>query len=93
MTSLLVLLCGTCDMPLQAAADQSLLALSVALAHPAISADPSLLCAVAHACKAWRHAVQQCSTCNTVIVINSDATLPWLCSFARWLPQHARLVK
>lgn len=80
-------------MPLQEAADQNLLALSVALAHPLISADPSLLCAAARTCKAWRDAVQQCKACNTIISIKSQASLPWLCSFTRWLPKHALLVK
>jgi hypothetical protein len=37
--------------------------------------------------------VQQCRTCNTVIVLNPEAKLPQLCAFARWLPKHAALVK
>jgi hypothetical protein len=37
--------------------------------------------------------VQQCSACNISVTIKPTASLPWLCSFARWLPKHAPLVK
>jgi hypothetical protein len=80
-------------MPLQDAVDNSLLGLSVAFAHRSISSHHKLLCAAALACKAWNVAVQQCRACNTVITINTTAPLPWFCSFARWLPKHAPLVK
>jgi hypothetical protein len=70
-----------------------MLGLSVAFAHPSISSHQKLLCAAALACKAWNVAVQQCRACNTLITIKTTAPLPWFCSFARWLPKHAPLVK
>jgi hypothetical protein len=35
-----------------------------------------LLCAAARACKAWREAVQQCSPCNTEVLIDLGNSNP-----------------
>jgi hypothetical protein len=67
-------------------------ALSVAFMYPALSTHPQVLCAAARACKDWRQAVQQCSACNTAVVVDAAAPLPLLDSFATWLPRHARLL-
>uniref|UniRef100_A0A383VAA8 F-box domain-containing protein n=1 Tax=Tetradesmus obliquus TaxID=3088 RepID=A0A383VAA8_TETOB len=68
-------------------------ALAIAVEHPALSTEPSVLCAAARSCKAWREAVQQCRACNTAVEVCLEAPLSQLCSFARWLPKHAALVK
>jgi hypothetical protein len=78
-------------LPLQEVADKNLLALTIALDHPALSADPEVLCAAARACKAWREAVQQCGVCNTVVCLH-DITAGQMQSFSQWLPKHAPLV-
>jgi hypothetical protein len=70
-----------------------MLALPIALEHPAVSTNPQVLCAAARACKAWREAVQQSSVCNTVVVLNKKSSIPQLRSFAAWLPKHAQLVR
>jgi hypothetical protein len=80
-------------MLLQGAAPSVPAALVIALDHPALSADPAILCAAARACKAWREAVQQCGACNTAVEVSLGAPLSRLCSFAHWLLQHAALVK
>jgi hypothetical protein len=36
--------------------------------------------------------VQQCSACNTEVVLDATAPLPQLRSFAQWLARHAGLV-
>jgi hypothetical protein len=75
------------------AAARAVLALSVALNHPELSTTPQILCAAACTCRSWREAVQQCRACNTVIKIGPNTPLLQLSSFAKWLPQHAALVK
>jgi hypothetical protein len=65
---------------------------SVALQHPAFSTNVRILCAAASTCRAWREAVQECSTCSTAVEVSLGAPLSRLCSFARWLPKHAALV-
>uniref|UniRef100_A0A383W678 F-box domain-containing protein n=1 Tax=Tetradesmus obliquus TaxID=3088 RepID=A0A383W678_TETOB len=45
--------------------DSSLLALPIAVEHPAISSSPKVLCAAACVCKDWRQAVQQCAARHT----------------------------
>lgn len=89
---MLSFLCVCCVQRQAAEPDRSVLALSIALQHPDLSTDPRIMCAAARACKAWRAAVQQCSACNTAITINPEASLPQLCSLARWLAKHAPLV-
>jgi hypothetical protein len=37
--------------------------------------------------------VHQCQACNTAVALCLDAPLPQLCSFARWLPKHAQLLR
>uniref|UniRef100_A0A383V7H8 F-box domain-containing protein n=1 Tax=Tetradesmus obliquus TaxID=3088 RepID=A0A383V7H8_TETOB len=71
----------------------NLAALSIAFEHPAISTELWILCAAARSCKAWREAVQQCAACNTAVEVCLAQPLSDLCSFARWLPKHALLVK
>jgi hypothetical protein len=83
---------------LQDAAAMHLLALSSAVHHPALSADPHILCTVAKVCKDWRGAVQQSGACNTFVdlILSSHKhgiALPKVASFASWLPKHAPLVK
>jgi hypothetical protein len=86
--------CPTCDKPASAAAFASALqALVVALEHPALSAEPKVMCAAARVCKAWRQAVQQCSACNMHVAVQLEASLEHLSSFARWLPKHAQLLR
>jgi hypothetical protein len=70
-----------------------MLALKLALEHPALSTHPKVLCAAACACKAWREAVQQCSACNTDVVIDLHSSLLQLRSFSSWLRNHAGLVR
>jgi hypothetical protein len=79
---------------LQAAQDAAgqLMAMQIALEHAALTTDPQIMCAAAKACRSWRDAVQQCGIGNTAVVLNTHAPLQQLCSFARWLPQHALLV-
>jgi hypothetical protein len=43
----------------------SLLAVRVALDHPALSSEQRVLCAAACVCRDWRQAVQQCGVRNT----------------------------
>uniref|UniRef100_A0A383VVN3 Uncharacterized protein n=1 Tax=Tetradesmus obliquus TaxID=3088 RepID=A0A383VVN3_TETOB len=69
------------------------LALELALQHLALSTDPRILCTAAQACKAWQQAVQQCSACNTVVVLGPTVSLQQACSFKRWLCKHSGLVK
>uniref|UniRef100_A0A383W2P3 Uncharacterized protein n=1 Tax=Tetradesmus obliquus TaxID=3088 RepID=A0A383W2P3_TETOB len=57
----------------QEAAERALLALSIAIDHPALSTDPQVLCAAAQACKDWREAVQLCGVCNTAVVFDAAA--------------------
>jgi hypothetical protein len=81
----------------QAGSRQQALALSAAISHPAVAADPLILCNIARVCKTWREAVQQCSTCSTVVDISTRGLLPllgYLNSLAAWLqvPGHARLM-
>jgi hypothetical protein len=81
---------------LQEPAGRLPLALSLALEHPAVITDPAVLCAAARACKAWREAVQQCSVCNTAVVLSDGRrapTLARLSSFVQWLPKHVLLVR
>jgi hypothetical protein len=67
--------------------------LHVALAHPAVSTEPKLLCKAALVSKIWRQAVQQCGACNTAVLIDAAAPMARLQSFAQWLARHAGLVK
>jgi hypothetical protein len=76
---------------------QQALALSAVISHPAMAADPCILCGLALVCRTWREAVQQCSTCSTVVDVSSRGLLPSLSSLnslVAWLqvPGHARLV-
>jgi hypothetical protein len=76
---------------------QQALALSAVISHPAVAADPLILCNIARVSKTWREAVQQCSTCSTVVGISARGPLLLLGSLnsmAAWLqvPGHARLV-
>uniref|UniRef100_A0A383VRL7 F-box domain-containing protein n=1 Tax=Tetradesmus obliquus TaxID=3088 RepID=A0A383VRL7_TETOB len=62
----------------------------LSVAH--LSTHPQVLCAAARVCKGWREAVQQCSACNTEVVLDAAAPLPRLRSFAQWLAKHAALL-
>jgi hypothetical protein len=46
---------------------RSLLALPIAMQHPAFGTSPQLLCKAACVCKDWRQAVQQCAARNTEV--------------------------
>jgi hypothetical protein len=70
-----------------------MLALDIVFEHPSFSTHPKLLCAAASACKAWREAVQQCSACNTDVVVDLCSSLQHLRSFSGWLCKHAALVR
>jgi hypothetical protein len=74
-------------------AQAALLALTIAIEHPAFSTDAAVLCAAACACKAWREPVQQCGVCSTAVVLKLDEELQNLDSFAGWLLQHVHLVR
>lgn len=69
----------------QGASARCTLALSIAVDHPALSADARILCSAACVCKGWRQAVQQCSACNTAVNIGP--------TFASHPKQTALLVK
>jgi hypothetical protein len=82
----------------------SLLALPIALEHPALSTSPHVLCAATAVCKDWRQAVHQCAACNTdvklklnQVPVTTEAAafqlLPKLTSFAGWLAKHGGLVR
>jgi hypothetical protein len=82
-----------CCLQLPDEAESALLALSVAIDHPAFSTDQQVLCGAAQACKAWQLAVQQCGISGTDAVIKLDQQLNKLHSFACWLPKHVHLVR
>jgi hypothetical protein len=70
-----------------------LLALSIAMEHPACSTHPAIICAATQTCKALQAAVRNCSTCNTEVVLRPEATLHQLRGFASWLIDHVQLVR
>jgi hypothetical protein len=70
-----------------------MLALRIVFEHPELSKHPKVLCTAACACKAWRKAVQQCSACNTEVLMDLSRSLLQLRSFSSWLRNHAGLVK
>jgi hypothetical protein len=74
-------------------AEVAVLALSIAIDHPAFSAYQQVLCAAAQACKAWQLAVQQCGVSSTDAVMKLDNQLQKLHSFASWLHKHMHVVR
>uniref|UniRef100_A0A383W1I3 Uncharacterized protein n=1 Tax=Tetradesmus obliquus TaxID=3088 RepID=A0A383W1I3_TETOB len=66
-------------------------AFDAALEHPALSADPGVLCAAARSYKAWRDAVQQCRARNTAVVFDYKATPQRLAALASGCPGMLRL--
>jgi hypothetical protein len=78
---------------LQDTAGCTLQGLHVALEQPCFNAHPQVLCAAARVCKAWREAVQQCSFCNTSVVLDASKPLPQMQGFVQWLSRHAGLVR
>jgi hypothetical protein len=87
----------------QHAAAMRLLAISVALQHPALSTNPHTLCAAARVCRDWRRAVHQSGARNTVVHLNlglrpgaqttDSADIDKACSFASWMCKHGPLVR
>jgi hypothetical protein len=67
-------------------------ALSIALAHAALSSDVKVLCAAAGTCKTWRDTVQQCCAGSIHIELH-DAPVPQLQSLAKWLRANAVLLR
>jgi hypothetical protein len=76
-----------------AATGNLLQGLSAALQHPHLSTHPQVLCSAAGVCKDWRQAVQQCSACNTAVMVDATMPLPQLHSFAQWLARHTGLFR
>jgi hypothetical protein len=79
-------------MHLQESSARDALALGIVFDHPAVNTHPRVLCAAARTCKAWQEAVRHCGACNTAVVLPLRSELPQLCSFVRWLQNHAALV-
>jgi hypothetical protein len=88
-----LLLLLLCCLQMPDGAEVALLALSVAIDHPAFSTDQQVLCAAAQACKAWQLAVQQCGASSVDAELKLDQQLQKLHSFERWLRKHVHLVR